>query len=149
MASFHDIAEHVSSDWNYDWGRSFLFMIATASTWPTWLSWQELSDLMKVECATPSSLNFFDNQSLHSLTTLFWHLSVSARCTHGSVVRIFMGFSWQLYCQWKSKRALEQWQLSGRQVYSELQCQGEFQRTFVSAHESNHNGMVTILVGYS
>jgi len=33
---------------------------------------------------------------------------------HGSVVRIFVGLSWELYCQRKPKRVPKQWQLVGR-----------------------------------
>ena len=47
----------------------------------------------------------------------FWHLSIGAR-RHGSVVRIFVVLSWELYCQWKSKQTLEQWQPMGRQKRS-------------------------------
>lgn len=39
----------------------------------------------------------------------------------GSVVRIFLGLSWELHCQRQSKRVLEQWQPTWRLKHSLLQ----------------------------
>ena len=46
----------------------------------------------------------------------------------------------------------EQWQSTGRQKHSELHHRGEFQSnyyTFVSLHDSDHDGVVTIFVALS
>jgi len=37
---------------------------------------------------------------------------------HDSVLRIFVGLSWELYCHLKSKWTLKQWQLTGRKMHS-------------------------------
>ena len=66
---------------------------------------------------------------------------------HGSVVRIFVGLSWELYCQRKSMRVLKQWQLMGRYKHSPRWVSAS-KFMFWSARRSVHEGIVRIFVGH-
>ena len=67
--------------------------------------------------------NYYSAHNIASKVSLTIYASVMT-ANHGSVVRIFMALSWELYCQQKSKQALEQ---MGRQS----------------------NGVIRIFVGHS